>query len=55
MAVGVAALFLEVHPDRENALCDGPNIVPLLRLEALLSQLLSNHHAMADGIAVSTV
>jgi 2-dehydro-3-deoxyphosphooctonate aldolase (KDO 8-P synthase) len=55
MAVGVDGLFLEVHPDPENALSDGPNMVPLHRLEALLRQLLSIHRAMADGIAVSTV
>ena len=48
-------LFLEVHPDPENALSDGPNMVPLHRLEALLRQLLSIHRAMADGIAVSTL
>lgn len=34
MAVGVAGLFLEVHPDPEIVLCDGPNMVPLIRLEA---------------------
>ena len=55
MAVGVDGLFLEVHPDPENALSDGPNMVPLHRLEALLRQLLSIHRAMADGIAVSTL
>ena len=48
-------LFLEVHPDPENALSDGPNMVPLHRLEALLRQLLSIHRAMSDGIAVSTL
>jgi 2-dehydro-3-deoxyphosphooctonate aldolase (KDO 8-P synthase) len=55
MAVGVDGLFLEVHPDPENALSDGPNMVPLHRLEALLRQLLAIHHAMADGIAMSTL
>ena len=35
-AVGIDALFLEVHDDPENALCDGPNMVPLSELEALL-------------------
>ena len=55
LAVGVDGLFLEVHPDPENALSDGPNMVPLHRLEALLRQLLSIHRAMADGIAVSTL
>jgi 2-dehydro-3-deoxyphosphooctonate aldolase (KDO 8-P synthase) len=40
MAVGVDGLFMEVHPDPENALSDGPNMVPLHRLE-LLEQLLA--------------
>ena len=41
MAVGVDGLFMEVHPDPENALSDGPNMVPLHRLEPLLEQLLA--------------
>jgi 2-dehydro-3-deoxyphosphooctonate aldolase (KDO 8-P synthase) len=40
MAVGVAGLFLEVHPDPEIALCDGPNMVPLFRLEAFSANFL---------------
>jgi len=39
MAVGVDGLFMEVHPDPEQGLSDGPNMVPLHRLEALLVQL----------------
>jgi len=39
MAVGVDGLFMEVHPDPDNALSDGPNMVPLQRVEALLQQL----------------
>ncbi|GAB4251778.1 3-deoxy-8-phosphooctulonate synthase [Deferrisoma sp.] len=35
-AVGVDALFLEVHPDPDRALCDGPNSVALGELEPLL-------------------
>lgn len=35
-AVGVAALFVETHPDPDNAPSDGPNMVPLGELEALL-------------------
>ncbi len=41
VAVGVDGLFMEVHPDPENALSDGPNMVPLHRLEPLLEQLLA--------------
>ncbi|MBF0296272.1 MAG: 3-deoxy-8-phosphooctulonate synthase [Magnetococcales bacterium] len=38
-AVGVAAMFLETHPDPDHAPCDGPNMVPFASLEALLAQL----------------
>jgi 2-dehydro-3-deoxyphosphooctonate aldolase (KDO 8-P synthase) len=37
--VGVDALFLEVHPDPEAALCDGPNMIPLAALEGLLKKV----------------
>ena len=39
VAVGVAALFMEVHPDPDRALSDGPNSLRLSDLEALLGQL----------------
>ncbi len=39
VAVGVAALFMEVHPDPDKAKSDGPNSVALADLEALLVQL----------------
>jgi 2-dehydro-3-deoxyphosphooctonate aldolase (KDO 8-P synthase) len=55
VAVGVDGLFLEVHPDPDQALSDGPNMVPLHRLEALLRQLLSLREAIAGGVAVSTL
>ena len=55
MAVGVDGLFLEVHPDPDQALSDGPNMVPLHRLEALLRQLLSLREAIAGGVAVSSL
>ena len=38
-AVGVAGLFMETHPTPEKALSDGPNSVPLDRMEELLIQL----------------
>jgi 2-dehydro-3-deoxyphosphooctonate aldolase (KDO 8-P synthase) len=41
VAVGVDGLFMEVHPDPDQALSDGPNMVPLHRLEPLLQQLLA--------------
>ena len=38
-AVGVAAVFIETHQDPDNAPSDGPNMVPLNKLENLLKQL----------------
>ncbi|SHE88307.1 2-dehydro-3-deoxyphosphooctonate aldolase (KDO 8-P synthase) [Lampropedia hyalina DSM 16112] len=40
VAVGVAGLFMETHPDPKNALSDGPNAVPLHHMRALLESLL---------------
>lgn len=39
VATGVAALFMEVHPDPERALSDGPNSLAIADLEGLLQQL----------------
>ena len=41
MAVGLAGLFLESHPDPDQARCDGPSALPLDQLEPFLSQLKS--------------
>jgi 2-dehydro-3-deoxyphosphooctonate aldolase (KDO 8-P synthase) len=55
VAVGVDGLFLEVHPDPTVALSDGPNMVPLHRLKALLSQLVALRSVVAEGTAVSVL
>jgi len=39
IAVGVAGVFMETHPDPANAMSDGPNAVPLKHMRALLEQL----------------
>ena len=39
VAVGVAGLFMETHPDPANAMSDGPNAWPLQQMAALLEQL----------------
>ncbi len=39
VAVGVAGIFMETHPDPAKALSDGPNAVPLKHMRALLEQL----------------
>ena len=39
MAVGLAGLFLEAHPDPAQARCDGPSALPLEQLEPFLTQV----------------
>lgn len=39
LAVGIAGLFLEAHPDPDQALCDGPSALPLDQLEPFLAQM----------------
>ena len=39
VAVGLAGLFLETHPDPERALCDGPCALPLAQLPSFLAQI----------------
>ncbi len=39
MAVGLAGLFLEAHPNPDKALCDGPSALPLDQLEPFLQQV----------------
>ncbi len=41
VAVGVAGVFMETHPDPDHALSDGPNAWPLGKMEALLETLLA--------------
>nr|WP_321465739.1 3-deoxy-8-phosphooctulonate synthase [uncultured Desulfobulbus sp.] len=50
MAVGIDGLFIEVHPDPDKALCDGPNSLPLDQVEALLQQLLAVRAAVSGVI-----
>lgn len=41
VAVGIAGIFMETHPDPANAMSDGPNAVPLKHMKALLETLLA--------------
>ncbi|MRD48955.1 3-deoxy-8-phosphooctulonate synthase [Caenimonas koreensis] len=41
VAVGIAGLFMETHPDPAKAMSDGPNAVPLKHMKALLETLLA--------------
>lgn len=40
VSIGVAAVFMETHPDPDNAPSDGPNMVPLSQFEDMVSRLL---------------
>ena len=48
VAAGVDGLFIEVHPQPEKALCDGPNSMPLDRVETLLKMLLKIHAVVSE-------
>ncbi len=52
VAVGVDGLFLEVHPEPEKALCDGPNMIPLSGLGGMIASL-KEVHKIAGHSAVS--
>ena len=41
VAVGVAGIFIETHPDPDRAPSDGPNMLPLASLEPLLTELIA--------------
>jgi 2-dehydro-3-deoxyphosphooctonate aldolase (KDO 8-P synthase) len=41
IAVGVAAVFIETHPDPDNAPSDGPNMIPLHAMPKLISELMA--------------
>lgn len=50
VAAGVDAIFMEVHPDPDNALCDGPNSLKLDVLEKLFNDLKKIQKAIAKEI-----
>lgn len=54
IAVGLAGLFLEAHPDPDNAKCDGPCALPLDQLEPFLTQL-SQLDALVKGFEPLTI
>jgi 2-dehydro-3-deoxyphosphooctonate aldolase (KDO 8-P synthase) len=49
VAVGIAGLFMETHPDPANAMSDGPNAWPLDRMEVLLQTLKNLDEASKAG------
>ena len=50
VSIGMDALFLEVHPHPENAMSDGPNMVPLPLLKDFLSQIAAIDHVVRTAI-----
>ena len=48
IAVGVAAIFIETHPDPDNAPSDGPTMVPLTKMPNLLKQLVEIDKLIKD-------
>jgi len=49
VACGCDGVFFETHPDPDKALSDGPNMVPLAELPALIRQLLNLRAALDAG------
>ena len=49
IAVGVAGLFMETHPNPAEAKSDGPNAVPLDRMKELLTQLVALDKVVRQG------
>ena len=47
VASGANGIFIETHPAPDNALSDGPNMVPLAELPSLLSQLVKIHEVVS--------
>ena len=48
IAVGADGLFMETHPDPDNALSDGPNMVPLGQMKELLKKLQKVYYSVND-------
>ncbi len=54
MAIGIAGLFLEAHPDPDKALCDGPCALPLNSLQPFLKQMLAIDRVVKGFAPVAT-
>jgi 2-dehydro-3-deoxyphosphooctonate aldolase (KDO 8-P synthase) len=52
-AIGIDALFMEVHEDPDNAPSDGPNMIPLAELETVLKQILSVRNSLELAVPVA--
>jgi 2-dehydro-3-deoxyphosphooctonate aldolase (KDO 8-P synthase) len=52
-AAGIDAIFMEIHENPDIAPSDGPNMVPLHKLEKVLKQVLSVRAALGNGVATN--
>jgi len=50
VAVGIDAVFMEVHPRPDEAPCDGPNMIPLAQVRGVIEQLLAVHRAVMHAV-----
>ncbi len=55
VAVGIDALFMEVHPDPDIAKCDGPNMIPLGRMREVLRQTAEIDKIVRERIGFTTL
>jgi len=53
VSIGVAAVFIESHPDPDNAPSDGPNMVPFDQLEGLVRDLMAFDHLAKTTLAAA--
>lgn len=54
VGVGIAGLFMETHPDPSQALSDGPNAVPLEKMQPLLEQLVALDRVVKSSPLIET-
>ena len=48
-AIGIDALFMEIHEDPDNALSDGPNMISLTRLESVLREIINVRRSIEES------
>jgi 2-dehydro-3-deoxyphosphooctonate aldolase (KDO 8-P synthase) len=54
-AVGIDALFMEIHENPDEALSDGPNMIPLAQLESILQEILTVHNTCQASSSLALV
>ena len=55
VSIGIDALFMEVHPNPDEALCDGPNMIPLSKMREVLRQASLIHSVVRGDIGYSSL